>query len=153
MASLRLLPLASAFRSASTSFFRVAASSGWRKISPAAGASRSSPRCGRRTALEYGHSLILSLCRSMLLESSAFHGIAVLRHLDRRREDLGQAELPELGEHGQEPARIAGGDGGQRTVLRRIGVSLPLVEFRGRAGRRDAEGVDPDDLARLRIDR
>ena len=47
-----------------THVFVVAARSAWRKISPARGASRASPRCGRKIAFEYGHSFRRAFWRS-----------------------------------------------------------------------------------------
>ncbi len=78
------------------------------------------------------------------------HGIA-FGHADGRRQDLGQAHRPEFGEHRQEPARRAGRHRGQDAVFGGIGITLALVEFGRRSGRRDAQGVQADDLAGLGI--
>ena len=65
MASFRDFPFLRAACSVSTSFLSVAARSAWTNSSPAAGASRDSPKCGRKTAREYFHCLMRAFSRSI----------------------------------------------------------------------------------------
>ena len=77
-------------------------------------------------------------------------GIA-LRHLDRRPEDVREAQLPVLREHEHEASGRARSDRRERTVGRRIGHAPALEELGRRTGGRDAKGVDADDLLLARM--
>ena len=78
------------------------------------------------------------------------HGEAV-GHLDRGLEHLGEAHGAVLGEHGHETAGGAGGDGGERAVLGRVAHAELVEVLRRRAGGCDAECVDCDHLAGVRV--
>ena len=72
-----------------------------------------------------------------------FDGIAVGER-DRGREHLRQRELAVLGEHHEDAARCAGGDGGQGAVLGRVEHAAVTEELDRGAARRDAQRVDRD---------
>ncbi len=72
-------------------------------------------------------------------------------HLHGRRQHLGQAQAPELGQHHHQPARRARRHRRQRPVLRRVNHA-PRPEIPGcRAGGCDAERVDAVHLAGIGV--
>ena len=75
-----------------------------------------------------------------------------VRHLDRGFQDLGQAHRAVVREHDDQAARRSRRHRRERPVLRRVHMALLAVELDGRAGRRDAERVDPDHFALARIE-
>ena len=123
--------------------------SGWRNLARLRRLARLAG-VGQEHRLEYGHSvdpLLLPLdgVRELRLDRIA------VGHLDRGRQHVLQAQAAVLGQHHHQPARSARRDRRERAVLGRVGHALRLEELRRGARRRDAEGVDADDLLRARV--
>ena len=113
-------------------------------------------RLARLARVRQHHGLrVRPLLELALLQFDAIRGLGVdrvaVRERDRGAEHLRERERAVLREHRDERAGRAGRHRGQRAVLGRVLEALPLEELRRRAGRRDAEPVDRDDLLRLRV--
>lgn len=74
------------------------------------------------------------------------HRIAI-RHLDGRRQHLGQAHRAVLGQHGHQSAGGAGSDRRERSELRRKLHALAVIKLRRRAGGCNTQGVDTNHFA------
>ncbi len=148
MASLRLLPAASALLSASTSLRSVAASSGCRKISPASGAWSARPRQHDPPGigpLDEARALAFDVIGRLRLDRIA------VGEADRGLEHFGERKPAEFGEHGEDSARRPRRDRGKRPVGRRIVHALRAEELRGGPGGSHAQRIDADHLARVRV--
>ena len=77
--------------------------------------------------------------------------IALLGHLDRRREHLRERHRAVLGEHRHQATRCAGRHCRERAELRRKAHALGPVELRRRPARGHAKCVDADDLLEPRM--
>jgi hypothetical protein len=122
----------------------------WTKTSPADGASRSSPACGRNTFAEYGHSLILFLpARWSWLSGPQWDSL--LPSPWPGPAPLFRLMVPYSASMTISPPGCTGCHCCQGTVFRRVFVALRLIEFSCRTCRGNPKGIDCNNLFGLRV--